>query len=242
MAAEFAQLEGEFPGAMALTVMPVGGGPAITLGDWADGISWSTIKVPLALAALRQDPQALTETATDAITASDNEAAQQLWDSLGGGESAATAVESILREGGDAVTDVADRHKPATQTTVDDPMAFGATDWTLHDQVRFASRLPCLPDASRVTNLMSDITASQSWGLGAFAGAEYKGGWGPDDATGAYLVRQFGLVPTGTGHLAVALAAQPDSGTYEDATAMLDRMAALLATHMNTLGGGECRS
>ncbi|WP_036567831.1 serine hydrolase [Nocardia sp. BMG51109] len=241
MAAEFARLQSEMPGSMGLAVMPVGGDHAITLGDWGSGIAWSTIKVPLALAALRHDPEGLSATAEAAITASDNDAAQQLWDALGGGDPAAEAVEAVLREAGDTTTDVADRHNPQARETVDDPLAFGATVWTLADQVRFASRLPCLPYAARVVRLMGEITASQSWGLGAFVGAEYKGGWGPDDETGAYLVRQFGVVPTFAGPLAVAVAAQPDSGSFDDATAMLDKMAALLSEHLHELGGGECR-
>ncbi|GAB2707975.1 serine hydrolase [Nocardia thraciensis] len=241
LATEFAELQRDMPGSMGMAVMPVGGDRAITLGNWTTGIAWSTIKVPLALAALRQDPAGQAELATAAITFSDNEAAQAMWDALGGGERAAEAVEAVLRESGDTTTDVADRHNAEARETVDDPMAFGATVWTLLNQVRFASRLPCLQYAARVVNLMSEITASQSWGLGAFVGAEYKGGWGPDDETGAYLARQFGLIPTWSGQLAVAFAAQPDSGSFEDATAMLDKMAALLAKHARELGGGECR-
>ncbi|WP_280268652.1 hypothetical protein [Nocardia wallacei] len=240
LATEFADLQREMPGSVGMAVMPVGGDRAITLGNWTTGIAWSTIKVPLALAALRQDPAGQAELATAAITSSDNDAAQAMWDALGGGERAAEAVEAVLREAGDTTTDVADRHNAQARESVDDPMAFGATVWTLLNQVRFASRLPCLQYAARVVNLMSEITASQSWGLGAFVGAEYKGGWGPDDETGAYLVRQFGLIPTWSGQLAVAFAAQPDSGSFDDACAMLDRMAALLAEHSRELGGGEC--
>ncbi|MFF0487434.1 hypothetical protein ACWDSJ_36560 [Nocardia sp. NPDC003482] len=241
LAADFAALQQDLHGSVGLAVMPVGGDRAITLGNWTTGIAWSTIKVPLALAALRQDPVGLAQTAEAAITASDNDAAQQLWDALGGGDRAAEAVEAILREGGDTTTVVADRTNPEARETLDDPLAFGATVWPLVDQVRFASRLPCLKNAARVVNLMGEITSSQSWGLGAFVGAEFKGGWGPDDDTGAYLVRQFGLVPTWTGQIAVALAAQPDSGSYDDATAMLDQLAALLAKHVYELGGGECK-
>ncbi|KZM70147.1 serine hydrolase [Nocardia terpenica] len=242
LAADFANLQQDLHGTVGLAVMRVGGDHALTLGTWTTGIAWSTIKVPLALAALRHDPVGLTDTATAAITASDNDAAQALWEALGGGNQAADAVEAVLREAGDTTTDIAQRHNPDGQVSVDDPLAFGSTVWTLLDQVRFASRLPCLHHASRVVDLMGQITSSQSWGLGAFVGAEFKGGWGPDDVTGNYLVRQFGLVPTWSGQLAVALAAQPDSGLYDDATAMLDKLAALLARHVHELGGGECRA
>ncbi|MCM6776557.1 hypothetical protein NDR87_21680 [Nocardia sp. CDC159] len=241
LAADFAQLQNDLHGSVGLAVMPVGADRALTLGNWSTGIAWSTIKVPLALAALRRDPVGMAATASAAITSSDNDAAQELWDALGGGEKAARAVEGVLRESGDTTTDIADRHNPQARESVDDPLAFGATQWTLLNQVRFASRLPCLRYSGRVIKLMSQITPSQSWGLGAFVGAQFKGGWGPDDETGAYLVRQFGLVPTWSGQLAVAVAAQPDSGAFEDATAMLDKLAALLARHVHELGGGLCK-
>ncbi|PSR67711.1 hypothetical protein C8258_14855 [Nocardia sp. MDA0666] len=240
LVAGFANLRAQLPGRMGLAVMAVGGDHVITLGDWTTGVAWSTIKVPLALAALRRDPVGLADVAQAAITASDNDAAQALWIALGGGEPAAEAVEAVLREAGDTTTDVADRHNPDARQSIDDPMVFGATQWSLVDQLRFAARLPCLHNASRVVDLMQQITDSQSWGLGSFVGAEYKGGWGPDDDTGAYLVRQFGLVPTWSGQLAVALAAQPDSGSYDDAVEMMDRMSALLSEHVHELHGGEC--
>ncbi|AHH20505.1 hypothetical protein NONO_c57270 [Nocardia nova SH22a] len=240
LVADFAKLQGELPGHMGLAVAAVGSDRVLTVGDWSTGIAWSTIKVPIALAALRRDPVGLADTARAAITESDNDAAQALWIALGGGEPAAEAVEAVLREAGDTTTDVADRHNPDAAQSIDDPMVFGATPWSLTDQLRFAAHLPCLRNASRVVDLMQQITESQSWGLGSFVGAEFKGGWGPDDDTGAYLVRQFGLIPTWSGQLAIAIAAQPDSGSYDDAVTMMDRMAAVVAKHVHELRGGEC--
>jgi hypothetical protein len=121
-----------------------------------------------------------------------------------------------------------------------DYTSFGGTEWTLANQARFASRLPCLAQSAAVTELMEQITPDQRWGLGAIAGAEFKGGWGPDDDTGVYLVRQFGVVPTKSGSVAIALAAQADSGVFEDATVLLDRMALLISHHLDELRGGKC--
>ncbi|MFF0631863.1 hypothetical protein ACFYTS_05120 [Nocardia sp. NPDC004151] len=239
-AADFAELKAGLEGRIGLAVMPVGGGDMTQLGDWTTGIAWSTIKVPLALAALRHDPTGMRSTAEAAITFSDNDAAQTLWNSLGTGSEAAEAVESILREAGDVATDVAARHTKLAALESDDLLAFGATDWSLADQVHFASRLPCLPRANSVVSLMSEITPSQSWGLGRLIGAEFKGGWGPDDDTGKYTVRQFGLVPTLNGPVAVALAAEPDSGSFDDATDMMDKLALLVGDHLPDLRGGLC--
>ncbi|WP_327144676.1 hypothetical protein [Nocardia sp. NBC_01327] len=239
-AADFADLQSGLDGRIGLAVMPVGGGDMTVLGNWSSGVAWSTIKVPLALAALRRDPTGLRSTAEAAITFSDNDAAQELWNSLGNGAEAADAVESILREAGDGFTDVAARHTRLAMMGADDELAFGATDWSLTDQVRFASKLPCLPRANSVVSLMSDITPSQSWGLGRLIGAEFKGGWGPDDDTGKYTVRQFGLVPTLAGPIAVAMAAEPTSGSFDDATDMMDKLALLVGDHLPDLPGGLC--
>ncbi|WP_327141553.1 hypothetical protein [Nocardia sp. NBC_01327] len=240
LAASFAELQAHVPGRLGLALMPVGGDRALTFGDWTTGIAWSTMKVPLAVAALRNDPDIQQDDLTAAITTSDNDAAHALWTTLGGAEQAAEAVERVLRETGDTTTDVADRHNPATPGWADDPLVFGATVWPLTDQVHFASRLPCLHSTASVVDLMGRVIASQSWGLGGFIGASFKGGWGPDEITGAYTVRQFGLIPTRTGSLAVALAAQPDSGTFDDAAAALSKMAVVLAENAAELTGGHC--
>lgn len=240
LAADFADLQATLDGRLGMAIMPVGGGDLTLLGDWNTGIAWSTIKVPLALAALRHDPDGMMSAAEAAITFSDNGAAQELWDSLGNSIEAAEAVESVLREAGDTATDIADRNSKLAAVGSDELLAFGATSWALSDQVRFASRLPCLPRANSVISLMGEITSSQSWGLGRLIGAEFKGGWGPDDDTGYYTVRQFGLVPTLSGPIAVALAAEPASGSFDDATDMMDRMAMLFADHLPDLHGGLC--
>ncbi|MGW5452902.1 hypothetical protein [Nocardia sp. NPDC003979] len=235
LAAEFTQLQATLPGQVGMALMPVGGGRMTIYGDWTTGIAWSTIKVPLAVAALRHDhDQSIFEMVQAAITVSDNDAAYGLWQSLGDGTAAAEAVQQVLDEAGEVNTD-----KPEMRTELD-YTAFGVTEWSLANQVRFASKLPCLPDTEVVMRLMGEITPEQGWGLGLLDHAEFKGGWGPDDDTGMYTVRQFGLIPVGSGQLAVALAAQADSGSFEDTTALLDRMALLLARHLPDLRGGVC--
>jgi hypothetical protein len=234
LAADFTQLQPNLPGQVGMAIMPVGGGRMTIFGDWTSGIAWSTIKVPLAIAALRHDPEGAASDAEAAITVSDNGAAEALWESLGDGLEAAKAVQEVLDEAGDAVTGVAG---PRTRL---DYTAFGQTEWTLANQARFASRLPCLAQSAPVTELMQQITPEQRWGLGSITGAEFKGGWGPDDNTGVYLVRQFGVVPTKSGDVAIALAAQADTGQFEDATALLDRLAQLIARHLDELRGGKC--
>lgn len=225
-------LQPSLNGKVALALMPVGSTRAVSLGDWTTGPAWSTMKVPLALAALRQS-SAVSGSATSAITNSDNAAADSLWQSLGGGDSAAQAVQDVLREGGDTTTKV-----PATRTR-SDYSAFGQANWSVADQLTFAARLPCLPQAESVTSLMGKISSGQRWGLGNLEGAQFKGGWGPD-AGGSYLVRQFGLVPTEGGQVAVVIVAQPNSGSFDEGTTMLTKVSTLINKHLDELRGGTC--
>ncbi|MEV6767977.1 hypothetical protein AB0N05_05015 [Nocardia sp. NPDC051030] len=217
---------------VGLAIMPVGGDRPVTLGDWSNGPAWSTMKVPLTLAALRQN-SGYTTAATSAITYSDNSAADTLWQSLGSPDAAASTVEAVLREGGDADTKV-----PATRSRAE-YSAFGQANWSLTDQLEFASNLPCLPQSDSVTSLMGKISYGQRWGLGNLEGAEFKGGWGPDP-TGNYLVRQFGLIPVDGGELAIAIATQANSGSFDEGTTILTKVAALITKHLGELRGGNC--
>ncbi|MFR9752031.1 hypothetical protein ACL02S_13490 [Nocardia sp. 004] len=233
LAADFAHLQPELAGTVGMAIMPVGGGQMALFGDWNSGIAWSTIKVPLAIAALRHDHREwIVHLAEAAITASDNSAAEALWWSLGNSREAAAAVQAVLDEASTGAAGV--EHTMLNYT------AFGGTEWTLANQVRFAAQLPCLPETHRVPEMMASITPDQAWGLGVLAGTAFKGGWGPDDTTGVYTVRQFGLVPALSGTVAVALAAQADSGTFADSTAILSRLSELLGRHLHELNGGSC--
>ncbi len=233
LAAGFQELQAGLKGRFGMAVMPVGGDRPAMFGNWTTGPAWSTMKVPLTIAAIRADSSYGGYAASAAITESDNTAAEVLWEALGSPQSAAASVEEILREAGDEETTVpAARARP-------DHSAFGQAEWSLAEQVRFASRLPCLPQSQKVVDLMEQIVPAHRWGLGAFTGAEFKGGWGPD-AAGKYLVRQFGLIVTPSGRIAVAFAAQPDSGAFADGMKALDRMASLVSDHLDELSAGTC--
>lgn len=149
-----------------------------------------------------------------AITSSDNISGEQLWASLGDPSTAAGKVQNTLAASGDTSTVVESRILRPEFT------AFGQTDWSLPAQAQFAASLPCRDDSAFVLDAMGSIISDQQWGLGTITGSQFKGGWGPG-ADGGYLVRQFGIIPSGTGQLAVAIAAEPTSGSFDDGTAML---------------------
>ena len=232
LAADFQSAQPALGGHAGMAIMPVGSDRMTTLGDWTTGPAWSTMKVPLTLAAQRAGDTGTSRMST-AITESDNEAADALWQSLGTPDQAARSVESILREGGDAATTV-----PTTRARAG-YSAFGQAGWSLTDQVQFTSRLPCLPGADTVLGLMGKVVWQQRWGIGRLDNAQYKGGWGPDPS-GHYLVRQLGVLTTPTGRLAISLAAQPDSGKFDEGTRILDRLAELIDKHLGELPAGQC--
>jgi hypothetical protein len=227
--ASFRELEHQLGGISGIAVTPAVEGPSITLGALRSGPAWSTIKVAIALAieaAAGGHPDRSTDALVDrALTASDNAAAEQLWDQLG--EHAGERTQAQLRAAGDTATTV------QTQRLRAEFSPFGQTDWSTADQARFAAALPCLPHAERVLTLMGQVEPDQRWGLGSVGiPARFKGGWGPDPA-GKYLVRQFGLLTIDGKQVAVAIATKPADGQFATGTHNLNEIAAWAADHIN---------
>jgi hypothetical protein len=236
LAADFARLQTQLHAVAGIAVSSVGDGQTpITLGEWQSGPAWSTIKVPLIIAALREDqPPEVTDAMTAAITESNNAAAESVWASLGDPVTAARKVDAVLRQTGDPTTVQSERVRPEFS-------AFGQTEWSLTDQVRFTSAAVCEKANAPVFALMGEVESDQKWGIGTLPGSRFKGGWGPS-LTGTYLVRQMGVLAGPTGMIAVALAAQPASGKFDDGVAALSEMATWLTAHLSALPAGHCGS
>lgn len=188
------------------------GGRAEVFGPWVSGVAWSTVKVPLAVAALRAGVEG---PVTEAIVDSDNAAAEELWSRLD--SAGQPLVQAVIREAGDDVTVVESRRLRAEYTP------FGQTRWALLDQARFAAGLTRVLGASPVIELMSGLCAEHRWGLAA-KGYAAKGGWGPG-LEGEYMVRQFAVVPGESGIVGVALAAEMRAGGYEAGVEVIDALA-----------------
>ena len=225
--ASFESLAASIPATIGIAVAAPRLAGVSSLGNWAGGVAWSTIKVPLALAALRGDQVGAADLAVKAITEADNPASERLWSLLGEPAEAARRVQAVIRESGDAVTVVESRRLRTGFT------AFGQTQWTLEGQARFAAQLPDIPGAAAVIDLMHQIASGQRWGLTA-KGVAAKGGWGPGIA-GDYLVRQFGIVPMESGHVGVALAAEVHDGAFETGVDVLNTMTDWLIGHLPAL-------
>lgn len=202
----FEALAAGVPACIGIAIAHPGAAGAYSLGQWSTGVAWSTIKVPLAIAALRRDPERAKPLVIKAITESDNPASEDLWAQLGEPAVAARHVQAVITAAGDPATAVEERRIRPGFT------AFGQTRWTLARQAVFAANLADVAGSAPVIDLMRRLAAEQCWGLAA-KGVAAKGGWGPG-VDGGYLVRQFGMVPLDRVRLGVALAAEAaDFGT-----------------------------
>jgi hypothetical protein len=230
--ASFRNLERVLGGRSGIAVSAVGlEQPVHEMGTLSEDVAWSTIKVPIALAietrAAGQPSPSERSLLAQAITASDNAAAESLWDSLGAPSDAARAVQDILARTGDTSTRVETRILRPGFTS------FGQTRWSLAAQQRFIAGLPCLRHAAPVLSLMQQVIPDQRWGLGSVGAAQFKGGWGPE-LRGGYLTRQMGIVRLDNGRLlATSMATLPADGSFETGTANITQIAKWLVAHVD---------
>jgi hypothetical protein len=234
LAAEFTELEHRLHASMGLIVSAVGANPQqLVLGEWSSGPAWSTIKVPLIIAALdAEHPPVITDSMRAAITESNNAAAESIWATLGDPVTAARKVEGVLSKYGDPTTVQWRKVRPEFT-------AFGQTIWSLTNQVRFTAGAVCDPANAAVFTLMGQVVTDQRWGLGLIPNSRFKGGWGPS-LSKSYLVRQLGVLKMPTGLSAVAMATQPASGLFADGTAELTEASRWLTQHLAELPVGRC--
>ncbi|MDO5512846.1 hypothetical protein [Corynebacterium sp.] len=178
------------------------GDEVVHVGLTGTSFAWSTVKVPIAVAAEREGvaTEALIEAS---ISNSDNAAAYQL----------ARAVDLELGD-----LDFVPELEPLP----------GETFWPLTEQAQFAADLPCVDTEGATYAAMADIVDWQRYGLANIDGAHFKGGWGLD-APQVYGVRQIGTVPAGDGHIGVAMIAYPDDANHDTGTDILDALSLGLA-------------
>lgn len=226
------------PGQVGLAITPVNGDVPVTFGPLQTARAWSTLKVPVSVAAERLRGGAVAAHETKAIELSDNEAAEALWGSIGGGQRSVDAVTAVLREGHDTRTRVS--------SELDHPRSYpGYTPWALADQSIFAAHLPCMPGTAEVLRHMNRVAPNQQWGVAKpknkAVTAGVKGGWGPaSDATGKYVVRQLAVITTPAGQYGVSIAALPKSGSFSDGAKMVSRVGQWLLTNLAKFPAGEC--
>jgi hypothetical protein len=231
---DFTELEQKLHAKVGIVISAVGANPTqLVFGDWPTGPAWSTSKVPLTIAALREEhPPTVTDAMQAAITKSDNAAAESIWEKLGDPVTAGHKVEAVLREYGDPTT--VEWRKLRPEFT-----AFGQTIWSLSDQARFTAAAVCDNGNAPIFALMGQVEDGQTWGLGVIPDTRFKGGWGPS-TSGSYLVRQMGVLKSPAGLTAVAVATEPASGSFNDGTQELTEVANWLTSHRAELPAGQC--
>ncbi|MCZ9301726.1 hypothetical protein [Corynebacterium marquesiae] len=178
------------------------GDVTIAVGDKGKGPVWSTIKVPIAIAALKDGAD---KSLVDlAIKESDNDAAYSLWSQVQWHEgSADKAVEELLEDYGSH----ADIHNTA----------FGYSTWSLKDQAVFGAELPCIEEADYVHKVLKDIVSWQKIGLSKEKRTRAKSGWGLDEDENEYTYRQFGVHEVTGKRVGVALSVVTDGEDYAKA-------------------------
>ena len=178
------------------------GDVTIAVGDEGKGPVWSTIKVPIAIAALKNGAD---KSLVDlAIKESDNDAAYSLWSQVQWHEgSADKAVEELLEDYGSH----ADIHNTA----------FGYSTWSLKDQAVFGAELPCIEEADYVHKVLKDIVSWQKIGLSKEKRTRAKSGWGLDEDENEYTYRQFGVHEVTGKRVGVALSVVTDGEDYAKA-------------------------
>ncbi|MCS5480835.1 hypothetical protein NYP18_14415 [Corynebacterium sp. YIM 101645] len=161
--------------------------------SWA----WSTIKVPVALAA---DARGLAEEelVQASISQSDNDAAYLL--------------SLLIDNDHDGL--------PHVPELAEWP---GETEWSLSEQAQFAAGLPCTDTVGTTYGAMGEIVDWQQVGLSQIPGARFKAGWGQDTDT-VYTLRQLGTAPVDTGVVGLAVITHPDDGTHATAEEILDEV------------------
>ena len=185
-----------------MAAQALAGGPIETHGELTESRAWSTMKVPVIVAALAAG-QANWGAIEAAITRSDNEAALLLWRRLDDGTA---EVEAVLRRAGDDYTTLEREPDPRGHSS------FGRTVWSLRSALTFYAALARgepLPaaDTERVLDAMGRIVPEQRWGLGRVPGIRFKGGWGPSERPeGGYEVIQVGIA----GARVIAVAARAE--------------------------------
>lgn len=218
-------VENKYDGSVGLAMALPGAGleadvPAAAFaGTLLDGPAWSTAKVPIGVAVLRER-QEIDDSLEASLAWSDNEAAEALWNSLGDWSGTGDGVDEVLRDGGDMETEF-QRSDDAGGST-----PFGLTEWSLVDQATFGANLPCIDGGEEISQVMGHVVQEQRYGLGTIDGARFKGGWSPDD-DGNYFVREFGVIPgAGSSYVTeneVPVSEDPTSTTRTEGVGTQDR-------------------
>lgn len=203
----------------SVAVTPLGSGRTLTVGDHRRDFAWSTIKVPIVVAADSRRTGSRADKAA-ALRYSDNAAARRVYDSLG--PSRRSILNRHLRKNGD----------PRTRTSA---VAPGLTYWHVAHQSRYASHIACSAKARPARIEMKKARPSYPFGLlqtKLRSRTIQKIGYGGTE------VRQLAIVTLSDGRrYGVSILAD---GGFTPARSKVDRIARWVANRLDHVPARRC--
>lgn len=178
--------------------------------------AWSTMKVPIAMAAKEHceyGEEYKMQLIEASIEWSDNDSARALWDCMGSNSEASEKVSAEIAKSG-------------SQVTVRG--AFGTTRWSFAGQARYGYYLSQKDEDNQIFADMHHIAEDQAYGLGQL-GIPFKGGWSDYERDGSWHTRQFGWMEVDGAPYGVAVGARSADGSYDDTQEALNQVAGLLS-------------
>lgn len=214
----FASLQKRLSGPASISVTGLGRRADTFHVGFTDWVSaWSTIKIPLSMAALRRSKSATTRDRVNrALRHSDNGAAAQLWGELGSGRTAAHRVDLVLVAYG------ATRTRTQWRVVRKGASSFGQTRWSSIEQSAFMAGIACKQEGSYIRQQLQAATSGY-WGLRRLEKAFVKNGYGPSN-TGA-LVRQTAIVVARDGRrwgVSISVKAPSTNRGFSDASTITE--------------------
>ena len=203
----------------SVAVTPLGSGQTMTVGDHRRDFAWSTIKVPVVVAADSRRTGSRADKSA-ALRYSNNGAARRVYDSLG--PSRRSILNRHLRAHGDG----------RTRTSA---VAPGLTYWHVAHQSRYASRIACAPKARPARIEMKKARPSYPFGL---LQTKLKSRTIQKIGYGGKEVRQLAIVTLSDGRkYGVSILAD---GGFGPARAKVDRIARWVANRLDHLPARRC--
>lgn len=203
----------------SVAVTPLGSAQTLTVGDHRRDFAWSTIKVPIVVAADARRAGSRADKAA-ALRFSDNAAARRVYAALGSHRRAILNLH--LRNHGDAFT----------RTSA---VAPGLTSWHVVHQSRYASRIACTPNARQARIEMKKARPSYPFGLlqtPLRSRTIQKIGYGGTE------VRQLAIVTLADGRrYGVSILAD---GGFRPARAKVDKIARWVAKRLDHVPASRC--
>lgn len=209
----YSQIRDNYYGSVGFALLKVDNpSDVIVVGDRLVAPAWATLHIPIAVAAI--DNGHFDDDIVGMIRDVDTEVASKIYATLGSTQQASSLVISVLRNAGDTLTNIDPTNaRPCNYTS-----------WSVADQATFIANMSLTESGKEVMQLMASYPGSQRYGLGHIDGAVYKSGWGTD-FTGDFSVRQFGIIPTSYGDVAVSIIVHAGDGTFGSAQSMLNDFA-----------------